>query len=313
VLDYADLGMTIALVDMALSYNYEIPRPRFGYNDPRPDPRALARSDILATSGGRAVFPMLPPRVRPLKVEGCIARFEGVRGTKLLAQIEAPGTPVDSVWAQCVVTDSTEHEVARAGRALSPSGCEPAELRTGDFTFDVPPGVYRVAFSVRDATGARGVTRATQVVEALPAGLAMSDVVVTCGPIDIGSAGAPEIRLGPNLKARVAGEGPLVAYFEIYRMTAGGDGLAHFAYEYAVESEEKDPRPWYQRLLPFGGEPHYVVKSEETNVGPLRRQFLSVPVAGLKPGHYRLDLTVRDLTTGTRATGSARFQRLGGA
>jgi hypothetical protein len=155
--------------------------------------------------------------------------------------------------------------------------------------------------------------RTTQRVAAVPAGLSISDVVVTCGPIDIVRS-APEIRLGPNLKSRVAGEGPLIAYFEIYRMTPGADGQARFEYEYSVESEERDARPWYQRVLPFvRRDPHYVVRSEEVNFGPLRRQFITVPVQSLKPGHYRLDVKVRDLATGASTTGSARFERVGEA
>jgi GWxTD domain-containing protein len=314
LLIYPDLGMTVLLQDLALSYRYQVIPGRYRSNDPVPDPSALARNDLLATAGGRAVFPALPPGVRPLQVAGCVARFEGAQGTKLLAQIEAPGTPVDELWAQCVLVDSSEHVVSRLERTLSPSGCDPTALRTGDFTFDVPPGVYRVAFSVRDGHGGRGVTRSTQQVAPVPAGLAMSDVVVTCGPVDIGSRAAPEIRLGPNLKARVAGEGPLIAYFEIYRMTPGADGQARFAYEYAVESEERDARTWFQRVLPFVGRDwHYVVHSEESNVGPLRRQFISVPVQSLKPGHYRLDVKVRDLATGQSTTASARFERVGAA
>jgi GWxTD domain-containing protein len=310
---YSNLGMTVLLQDLLLSSQFELPRGRYQSLDPVPDPRALARGDLLATAGGRAVFPALPPGVKPLRVEGRVVRFEGAQGTKLLAQIETPGTPVDSLWAQCALVDSSEHVVARLARTLSPSGCDPTALRVGDFTFDVPPGVYRVAFSVRDGHGARGVARSTQQVAAVPAGLAMSDVVVTCGPIDIARE-APGIRLGPNLKSRVAGEGPLVAYFEIYRMTPGADGQARFEYEYSVESEERDPRPWYQRMLPFGARPsHYAVRSEEVNSGPLRRQFITVPVQSLQPGRYRLDVKVRDLATGTSTTGSARFERVGGA
>jgi hypothetical protein len=196
---------------------------------------------------------------------------------------------------------------------LSPSGCDPTSLRTGDFTFAVPPGLYRLAFSVRDGHGARGVARATEQVSPVPGGLSLSDVVVTCGPIDV-AGDVPEIRLGPNLNARVAGEGPLTAYFEIYRMTPGADGQAHFEYEYTVRSAEQDARPWFQRILPFGArQPHYAVHSEEVNLGPLRRQFIRVPVQSLPPGQYRLEVRVRDLNTGTTAVGSTSFERIGGA
>ncbi len=310
--DYSHLGMLVPLYDYLLTKDYKLTRTRAGSPDPVPDARVLERRDLIATPGGRALFPALPPGVKPLPVEGRLVRFEGERGTKLLAQIEVPGTPVDSLWAQCALVDSSEHVVARLARTLSPSGCDPTALRTGDFSFDVAPGAYRAAFTVRDGHGARGVTRVTQEVAPVPAGLSLSDVVVVCGPIDV-SPGAPEVRLGPNLKARVSGEGPLIAYFEIYRFTPGADGLAHFDYEYAVESEEKEARPWYRRLLPFGADgPHYVVRSEETNVGPLRRQFITVPVQSLKPGRYRLEVRVRDLTTGAVTTASARFERTGG-
>jgi hypothetical protein len=310
---YPGLGMTVLLQDLLLSNRYEPKRGRFASTDPHPDPRALERSDLVATAGGRGVFPALPPGVRPLEVAGHVARFEGAAGARLLAQIEAPGTPVDSLWAQCTLVDSSEHVVGRLTRALTPSGCDPATRRVGDFTFDVPPGVYRVAFSVRDGRGGRGVARTTRPVEAAPGGLGMSDVVVTCGSLDL-LRGATEIRLGPNLRHRVSGDGPLVAYFEIYRMAPGTDGLSRFEYEYTVASEERDTRPWFQRLPLFGGRlPHYAVRSEEENVGPLRRQFVSVPVQSLKPGRYRLDVRVRDLVTGATATGSARFERVGGA
>lgn len=311
--DYSHLGMLVPVFDFTLSNHYLPWRTTYRSSDPVPSARTLARNDLLATAGGRALFPVLPPGVRSLRIESRVARFEGAQGTKLLALIEAPGTPEDSLWAQCALVDSSEHVVARLSRTLSPSGCDPTTLRTGDFSFDVPPGVYRVAFSVRDGHGGRGVARTMQQVEPVPAGLAMSDVVVTCGPVDIGRGEAPEIRLGPNLKARVAGEGPLIAYFEIYRMTPGADGQAHFEYQYSIESEERDTRTWFQRVLPFvGREAPYVVHSEETNVGPLRRQFISVPLKSLKPGHYRLDVKVRDLTTGTSTTASARFERVGG-
>jgi GWxTD domain-containing protein len=178
VLTYPDLGVTVQLRDVALTQRYELPRATAGSPEPRPDPRALARSDLLATAGGRAVFPVLPPGIKPLHMEGFIASFEGEEYVKLLAQVEAPGTPEDSIWAQCVVTDANERQVARAGRALSPSACDPTVLRTGDFSFELPPGDYRLAFSVRNANGARGVTRISQHVESAPASLAMSDVVV---------------------------------------------------------------------------------------------------------------------------------------
>jgi GWxTD domain-containing protein len=331
VWDYPNLGMLVLLNDYALSEHYQLPPSLYRPPDPLPSPQALSRGDFLFTAGGKAMFPLLPPGVRALPVAGHVCRFEGEHGARLLAQLEAPGTPVDSLWATCVVVDSSEHEVTRATRVLSPSGCDPTRLRTADFSFDVPPGFYRVGFSVRNERGDRGVTRSTKDVEPQPASLALSDVVVICGPIDVApgapeirlapdngprapqavAATAPVIRLGPNLRARVAGDEPLIAYFEIYHLLPGVNGQAPFEYEYTVRSEEKDARPWFRRMFPFGAhEPRVQVQGAEVNFGPLRRQFVSVPVASLPPGRYRLEVRVRDASTGETALGTARFERV---
>jgi GWxTD domain-containing protein len=305
---YPDLGMSILLIDPSLNYDYQLPRRKYASNDPVPDPRALMRSDLIATAGGRGVFRTLPPGAHALEVRGAVTRFEGARGTRLLAQLEAPGSPVDSLWAQCVVTDSTEHVVARAERELSPSGCDPATVRAGDFSFDVPPGVYRLAFVVRDGRNGRGLARASSPVDAPARGLAMSDVVVTCGPLDPATM-RDAIRLGPNLRSQVRGDEPLIAYFEVYRLTPADDGHARFEYEYSVEPV--DSRPWIARVLGLGRETHYSVNTQEENVGPLRRQFITVPVATLKPGPYRLVVRVKDVRTGASTVGTARFERVG--
>ena len=44
----------------------------------------------------------------------------------------------------------------------------------------------------------------------------------------------------------------------------------------------------------------------------MRRQFVSVPLAGLPPGKYRLDVTVRDLIAGLEVTGGAAFVKVAG-
>jgi hypothetical protein len=41
------------------------------------------------------------------------------------------------------------------------------------------------------------------------------------------------------------------------------------------------------------------VSREEQHLGALRRQFISVPVASLTAGRYRLEITVRDLIAET--------------
>jgi hypothetical protein len=126
------------------------------------------------------------------------------------------------------------------------------------------------------------------------------------------SAGASGvvIRPEPNPGARVEGDRPLTAYFEIYHLEPGPAGRARFEYVYTVRSAEKDTRLWIQRVLaPRRTIPEISVSRDEENIGPLRRQFVSVPVQALPSGRYILEIKVRDLVANTETTRSARFTR----
>ena len=138
---YPELGMSVVLIDYSLSESYRLPITRDFDPDPLPDPGLIARQGgILPVSGGRGVFPRLPPGVRPLPLDGMVARFEGDRHGRLLAQLEVPAAPGDSLWGEWVVLDSTRREVARGGAcsrrrrarppsarsASSPPSCRPA-------------------------------------------------------------------------------------------------------------------------------------------------------------------------------------------
>lgn len=309
VWNYPDLGMRVTLQDRLLSERYLLPISLYRDMDPVPDPDSLARSEnALATRGGRGVFHKLPPGVMPLPLEVRVAGFEGSDGPRLLAQLEAPGTPADSLWAEWVVLDSTRHEVERGARSLAPSACEATTRRVADFAAELVPGDYLVGVTVRDRAR-RGVYRVPVALEAPAEGLRLSDVVVACGTPN--PAAGPAVRIEPNPGARVAPDQPLSAYFEIYGLRAGREGVARFEYVYSVKSAEKDRRVWIQRVLqPRPLPPAISATREEENLGPLRRQFVSVPVQSLPPGKYRLEITVRDLVAGGEATRSAEFVKL---
>ena len=57
--------------------------------------------------------------------------------------------------------DSSAHEVARGGRNLAPSACEPTTRRVADVAATLGPGRYTVGLTVRDRGGRRGVFGAT--------------------------------------------------------------------------------------------------------------------------------------------------------
>jgi hypothetical protein len=278
--------------------------------DPVPDPDSLARStNALATPGGRGVFHLLPPGTQLLPVEGLVTRFEGDSGPRLLAQLEVPGGPADSVWAEWVVLDSARAEHARGLRLLPPSACAATTRRAGDFTATLAPGPYIVSMTVRDGDGRRGILRKR--VRLAPPGstLALSDVVVACGRPEVGGGAA--VRIEPNPGVRVSGAGPLTAYFEIYHLTPGRDSLARFEYVYSVRSAAKDTRFWLQKFLSPSPAPAISVSREEQNLGALRRQFITVPVGSLAPGRYRLEVKVRDLATDDEVARQVEFTKTG--
>jgi hypothetical protein len=262
----------------------------------------------MATNEGRAVFPILPPGTQRIPVETVVARFEGDGRPRLLGQIEAPGTPGSSMEAHWVVIDSTQREVARSSRPLSPSACEPTQLRVADFASDLPPGRYTAALSVRDGAAGRGVHRTTIDVPDTPAGVRLSDVLVACGAPP---PGAMAIRPEPNPGARVVGDDPLTAYFEVYGLEPGDEGRARFEYYYTVRSAEQDDRIWIKRLFqPRPGFPPIAASRTEEHVGEVRRQYVTVPVRSLPPGRFELEIRVRDLVGGGLAVRSALFERL---
>ncbi|HTK30443.1 MAG TPA: GWxTD domain-containing protein [Candidatus Saccharimonadaceae bacterium] len=306
---YRDLGMNVTLQDRLLSEYYLLPIRLDADADPRPDPDSLAaHGDALATHDARGVFPKYPPGSKPIGVAGSVARFEGDAAPRLLAQLETRGSPADSLWAEWVVLDSTELEVARASRPLSPAPCDPAARRTAEFAAPLAPGPYHVAIAVRGKGGRRGVYRTDVRLEPAAAALELSDLVITCGAPDVG-AGA--VQLGANPGATVEAGQPLTAYFEIYHLQSGSDGLARFEYVYTVRSDERDPRIWVQRMFAPRPQPTPLVASRtEENPGALRRQFLSAPIQSLPPGRYRLDIVVRDRIAGTEARQSAPFTHL---
>ncbi|HKQ58087.1 MAG TPA: hypothetical protein VJY35_09485, partial [Candidatus Eisenbacteria bacterium] len=182
---------------------------------------------------------------------------------------------------------------------------------------ELAPGTYQVGLTIRDGRGRRGVLRSTVALTAAPPALSLSDAVVTCGRPDVSApapGAAPAIRIQALPSGVVRGTGPLTVYFEMYDLSPDSQGIARFEYEATVRSAEKDPRIWIQRLLaPRPKIPSISAGRREEQPGNLRRQFVSIPIAELADGRYRLDIKVRDLNAGTEATTYVSFVRRAGA
>ena len=309
---YPELGMEVLLQDRLLNEHYLFPIDQYNEMDPIPHPDSLiGREDRLAVRGGRGVFPTLPPGKHPLPTHAVVARFTGGHGPRLLAQVEAPGGPADSLWAEWVVADTAYNVIARGRRPLSPSACDALERRVADFAGDVPPGDYTVSVSVEDGHGGRGVHR-RRIHVPFGLGFHVSDLVVSCGPPFVSPGVEATVRVEPNPQLRVGPGEPLTAYFEVYGLRLNEEGQSRFEYEYTVVSAERDPRIWLQRIVsPRRDPPPISASREETQAGSLRRQFVSVPVQPLPMGRYRLEVRVRDLVGGGEVITRADFSRVG--
>ncbi len=309
VWSYPDLGMRVVLHDRSLTGRYTAATTRAFDPLSVPDPRVLARrGDLLSLGGGQAVFPTLPPSAQRLEVGGLAARFESDGRPRLVAQVQAPGGPGDTLWVRWVVLDSTGREIARDAGELAVSACDPTSRRVAEFSAALPAGESQVVASVRDAQRRRGLFRGRLALAPVPRGLALSDLVLACGEPALMVSGSA-VRLEANIDARIAGRQPLVAYFEIYRLAAGADGLARFEYEYIVRRVPK-AQTGLAKLFVWPEAPVVSATSREAvQVGSLRRQFVSIPSRSLAPDRYRLEIRVRDLLTGAEVKGATEFVR----
>ena len=301
VWDYPELGMSVSLWDRSLTDSYELPVAYEGDAGPRPDPARLAnRPDLVLLGDGLGVYRALPPGVTPMMARARISRFPADAGTRLVAHLEAPGGPGDSLWGSWAVLAGDGGTVARGAGALSISACDPTRRRIGEFSADVPPGEYRVDLAVDDHHGRRGVVHLHTEVAPPPGQLALSDLVLLCGAQALAmDAGA--IRLEPDFERRVAGTRTVTVYFEVDRLALRPDGTSRFSYTYTL-------RPVDERATGRGRTPPaFEATREEENVGGLRRQFVSAPLRSLKPGSYDFEVELRDLTSGATARGATRF------
>lgn len=297
VWSYPELGMSVSLWDRSLMQKYELPIATERDPDPRPNPKVLERNPGLATLGdGRLVYRALPPGTIAMNARALVSRFPADAGARLVAHLEAPGGPTDSLWGTWVVVARDGREVARGSGKLSLSTCSPTEQRIADFGAEVPPGDYRVDLAVSDGDRRRGVVHLRTSVDP-PAGQpAMSDLVLLCGTPPMMSANS--VRLEPNFALHIAEVRSVAVYFEIDHLATASDGQSRFGYTYRVRPvKEGKRRP----------EPVLEASREEENVGSYRRQFVNAQLPSLKRGTYDLEVEVRDLVSGGVALRTIQF------
>jgi Tfp pilus assembly protein PilF len=298
VWNYPELGIRAELWDQSLQQSYELPIS--SDRDPESRAHVTASPEIEVVGDGRAVYRTMPQGLQRLPARGAIARFPSVLGARLVAHVEVPGDAADSLHGTwIVVSEDDGHVITRGSTRLAVSTCAPGERRVASFSAEVPPGRYQIDVSV-DGAGRRGVVRSSARVAAPAAGLAISDLVMLCDRAPAASTQA--VWIEPDLDHRANASRPLALYFEIDGLVPDTGGTSRFAYRYAVRPLADDGRRKRQ-------EPLIEATREEENVGPLRRQYLSIPIAGLKRGRHEIEVEIRDLVSGTVVNATTTFTR----
>ena len=297
---YPALGLQAVLWDRALDGHYGLPAAERADPDPRPNLAAIAaHPELVAVGGGRGVFSALPPgrHARPLDV--LLTRYPAPGGVRVVASIATPGSPADTLQARFVILDQARHDVTREHALLGVSVCDPLGSRAVEFASDLAPGDYRAAFAVEDAHGGRGVVTRPLHVDPPPPGLAISDLVPVCGDLStrlVDRTVRIEPRTGP-----VPPGGALDVYFEVAGLRADSSGASRLRLTGRVRA-----RPAVGHEAPRNAE--IETSREDTQPGALRREFLHVPLAGLGPGAWNLEVEVRDLATGAIVSTSVDFE-----
>jgi hypothetical protein len=205
-----------------------------------------------------------------------------------------------------LVVDSTGREVARQVQALDRSACVPESLRIARFSAELRPGNYQVFVSASDRRHRRAAHQSNISIADAPRTVALSDIVSACSEPSTQIQGNT-VQLEADEVPRVRAEQPLSCYFEISGLTSSSPGPTRFQYRYRL-----------QRLADEGGADAGAVvgpvlreyASEEIEVdGPLRRQFVAVPMRTLPEARYRLTIRVRDLASGLEAERSLDFAK----
>ncbi len=234
-----------------------------------------------------------------MQVAGSLSRFVVGDSTLILAHVSAMGSTTDSMtgsWA--IIAD--DGGVERRGKAaLSVSACDPLSERATTFAATVPPGIYRVDLAVATRDGRRGVVHRKAVVDSIPPGLVMSDLVLVCGAPSV-AANLDAVRVESNLSHEVTGSRVATAYFEVEHLVPSANGESRFGFHVSIRDAAEPDGAGQTKVL-------FDSYREETAVGSHRRQFLTAAIASLPPGKYELRVEVRDLVGGGTASGATDF------
>jgi GWxTD domain-containing protein len=331
---YPKLGLQIYFEDRYLNNFYDVPMSTSQEVDyfPHPDRLLAAERAGDVTTAGRGLFRPRLPHSAQLRGDAVVARFRRVAGfdprvsaargsaaeSGAEARVEAYVSVAagDTAWLRgqaVVLEDSTFREVARQRSGLF-AWCGSDSIQVMQFNFDLPRGSYVIGMSVRDtSTHASGTWKRRVFIPATaPGRIELSDLELACGFEDHRRDlpfSKSEYAVMPNPVARVARDSPFGFYFEIYNLVTGSDGRAQVATEYTIRSTKKDKRPFFVRWVAGSRrEPAIEVSRVDDVPGRARFQYVTANLEGQAPGPYRIEVVVRDPSTGLSAAKSLDFE-----
>ena len=234
------------------------------------------------------------------------------RDSQYVASYHAEGSLIDAE-----AREAARDEYAERVTAEDFSTTLASQLVPGQLVFNVPEGTYRLGIRILD-TGSNGqgtYVTAVEVPRLDGVALALSDVQMATSILYAGddwrSRFIKHDRLVvPNPIKAYTRNNQLVAYYEIYGLKVGADGVCRYEVKYTIAPRSLGRHEgWFP---PEGTFEKPYVSSSFTDEGATSElvQELRVDVGALASDTYDLVLTVRDLQSGAEATSRTGFSIL---
>ncbi len=183
------------------------------------------------------------------------------------------------------------------------------------FRFQMPPGDYRVSLHVRPekTRWLGGYQFDLQAPDYRPPHLSMSDLQLAY-QIDAATDSKSKFQKGDlqvvvNPSRRFSRQQPVYAYFEIYYLQPGENGVSRYRIEYTMKLLKSRKRG-LKKIFGFlggGGKSSISLSTDREQPGETAIEWVSFDVSRLQPGKYQMLIRVRDLISRREVEKSAEL------
>lgn len=248
-----------------------------------------------------AVRTIYPQRELPLSLYAAFQN-DTATGSAISATLELPGEAVAAIGSAgevellCVVIDAQGKAVQNDGKKLSfarPGSVAP--LLTANFRLVVPPGVYQVRAAARDVrTGRVGSEyQWLKIPQFTPGKLALSSLLLSEKPAPATNADTPALKTS----RRFARSSKLLFQLSLYNAARNGNQPPNLTLEIQVKRQTQTVlnAPAHPVAIPDPNDLARILYSAE------------IPLRGLAPGLYTLQVKVTDTVKKAVATEQINF------